>query len=306
MNGIKKRKWKTAPSRIAFNIFNYTLLTVFALMCLYPFWYILIYSLSDPQQAAGGVTVWFKGFSLYNFNKVMQLKGIGSSVLVSVARTVIGTGLSVFSCSFMGYLFSKREMPLRKFFYRMMVITMYVGGGLIPTYLTISAYRLPNTFWVYILPGVVSAYNVILVKTYVEQLPPSLEESAALDGAGCFTIFCRIIFPLSKSIVATIATFTAVGQWNAYMDNYLYVSDAKLNTLQYLLYKFLNSTQELAKLLQQGDANAMQQMGQASQTLTPMGVRMTITIITIIPIFCVYPFMQKYFAKGLMMGAVKA
>lgn len=296
---------KTSTPRVVFNIFNYMVFGIFALICLYPFWYILIYSLSDPTQANAGVTFWFRGFTLTNFEKVIQLKGIGSSILISVARTVLGTALSVFACSFMGYLFSKQEMPMRRLLYRLMVITMYVSGGLIPTYLAISAYGLPNTFWVYILPGIVSAYNVILVKTSVEQLPPSLEESAVLDGAGYFTVFRKLIFPLCMPIVATIATFTAVGQWNAYMDNYLYVSDSSLNTLQYLLYKFLNSTQELAKMLQQGDANAMQQMGTASQTITPMGVRMTITVITVVPIFCVYPFMQKYFAKGIMIGAVK-
>lgn len=296
---------RDAPSRVAFNIVNYFVLTVFALFCLFPFWYILVYSLSDPAQAGGGVTFWFRGFSLVNFQQVVQLKGIGRSIYISAARTVIGTAVSVFACSFMGYLFSKDEMPMRKLMYRLLVVTMYVSGGLIPSYLTISAYKLPNTFWVYILPGVVSAYNVILVKTFVEQLPASLEESARLDGAGYFTVYSRIIFPLSKPIVATIATFTAVGQWNSYMDNYLYVSDDRLNTLQYLLYKFLNSTDELRKLLQQGSSNAMQQMQNQPQLLTPMGVRMTITIVTVLPIFCVYPFMQKYFTKGIMLGAVK-
>lgn len=296
---------KMSVSRLVFNIFNYTLLGLFALICFYPFWYVLVYSLSDPALASSGVTFFFKGFSVFNYQKVLQLNGIGQSLFISTARTLLGTVASVFACSFMGYLFSKREMPMRKFLYRMLVITMYVSGGMIPAYITITAYRLPNTFWVYVLPGVVSAYNVILVKTFVEQLPASLEESAVLDGAGYFTVYSRIVFPLCRPIIATIAIFTAVGQWNAYMDNYLYVSNPKLNTLQYVLYKFLNSTQELAKLLQQGDASAMHQVQSASQTVTPMGVRMTITVITVIPIFCVYPFMQKYFAKGIMLGAVK-
>ena len=296
---------KISPSRMAFHVVNTIFLGLLALICLYPFWYILIYSLSDATRAQAGVTFWFKGFSLNNFKKVLELNGIGSALFISVARTLSGTLLSVFACTFMGYLFSKDELPGRKFLYRALVITMYVSGGLIPTYLTISAYKLVNTFWVYILQGVVSAYNVILVKTFVEQLPASLEESAVLDGAGAFTVYRYIILPLSKPIVATIATFTAVGQWNSYMDNYLYVSKTSLNTLQYLLYKFLNSTQELTKMLQQGDTSAIHQMGSASQLLTPMGVRMTITVITVIPIFMVYPFMQKYFSKGIMLGAVK-
>jgi len=297
---------KDSASRTVFNIFNYFVLGIFGLICFYPFWYLIIYSFSKPELANSGISFWFKGFSLYNFEQVLKLKGIGRSVLISVARTVGGTLLTVFACSFMGYLFSKPEMPFRKFLYRMLIITMYVGGGLIPYYLTISAYRLTNTFWVYIIPGMVSAYNVILVKTFVEQLPPSLEESAVLDGAGYFTVYSRIILPLSTPIIATIATFGAVGQWNSYMDNHLFVTDSRWNTLQYLLYKFLNSTQELTTLLQKGNTAAYQQQMKEASQLTPMGVRMTITVITIIPIFCVYPFMQKYFAKGILIGAVKA
>jgi putative aldouronate transport system permease protein len=297
---------KTSPARMAFLVVNTIVLGLITLLCFYPFWYILVYSLSDATKAQAGVTFWFKGFSLNNFVKVMELKGIGSAVFVSVARTLLGTLLTVFACTFMGYLFTKEEMPARKFIYRALIITMYVGGGLIPTYLTISAYKLVNTFWVYVVPSVVSAYNVILVKTFVEQLPASLEESAVLDGAGAFTVYRWIILPLSKPIVATIATFTAVGHWNSYMDNYLYVSKSSLNTLQYLLYKFLNSTQELTKMLQQGDTSAIHQMEAVTrEILTPMGVRMTITVITILPIFLVYPFMQKYFSKGIMIGAVK-
>ena len=205
---------KTSPSRKAFLVVNTIVLGLITLLCFYPFWYILVYSLSDATKAQAGVTFWFKGFSLNNFVKVMELKGIGSAVFVSVARTLLGTLLTVFACTFMGYLFTKEELPARKFIYRALIVTMYVGGGLIPTYLTISAYKLVNTFWVYVVPSVVSAYNVILVKTFVEQLPASLEESAVLDGAGAFTVYRCIILPLSKPIVATIATFTAVGHWN--------------------------------------------------------------------------------------------
>ena len=294
---------KAGPGRILFNIFNYSMLFLFAVICFYPFWYIIIYSFSDPQLAAQGLSFLPKGFTFENFVQVMQLKGIVNSLFISVARTIIGTALCIFACSFMGYLFSKKEMPMRKFFYRMLIITMYVSGGLIPGYLTISLYGLPNTFWVYIIPGIVSAYNVILVKTFVEQLPASLEESAILDGAGYMTVFVRIIAPLCKPIIATITIFSAVGHWNSWMDNYLYVSDANLHTLQYMLQKFLDSAAELSQLLRENSSAAL--ASGSENLLTPMSVRMSITTLVVLPIFCVYPFMQKYFTKGIMIGAVK-
>lgn len=298
-------KLKKSMSRKIFNVFNYGFLGLLAFICLYPFWYILMYSISDPLQASTGVTVWLKDFTLFNYEKVFHLQGIYSAFLVSVARTVIGTFCTVLACSFLGYLFSKREMPARVFLYRMLIITMYISGGLIPHYLTINAYGLDNTFWVYIVPGIVSAYNVILVKTFVEQLPDSLEESAKIEGAGYLTIFTRIILPLSGPIVATIAIFSAVGHWNNWMDNYLFVNKENLQTLQYTLYKFLQESTELAKRLEVGDPSVLNEMAEQGPILTPKSVRMTITFITILPIFLLYPFMQKYFTKGIMIGAVK-
>lgn len=296
---------KISKSRVVFNVLNYSILGLFALMCLYPFWYILIYALSDPMEASKGIYFFIKKFTLSNFSKVFQLSGIYGAILVSVIRTIVGTAGTVLVSAFLGYLFSKREMFARTFFYRMVIITMYIGGGLIPVYLTYNAYGLADRFLVYILPSLVSAYNIILVKTYVEQLPDALQESAMIEGAGYFTVFRTIILPLCGPILATIAIFSAVGQWNAWMDNYLYVSKESLQTLQYTLYKFLSESTELAKRLEMGDKSAMNVLANEEGQLTPKTVRMTITFITILPIFCVYPFMQKYFTKGIMMGAVK-
>jgi ABC-type glycerol-3-phosphate transport system permease component len=202
---------------------------------------------------------------------------------------------------FLGYLFTKEKMPFRKFLYRALMITMYVSGGLVPGYLVIRYYGLLNNFWVYIFPGMVSAYYIILVKTFVEQLPSSVEESAMLDGAGTLTIFFRIIIPMSMPIVATIAVFSCVGHWNSWFDNHIYTfRSTNLTTLQYMLYTYLNQVERLVKQMNELGRD----MG-LDKMITPKGVRMTITMVTVTPVLFIYPFLQKYFIKGIMLGAVK-
>jgi len=182
---------------------------------------------------------------------------------------------------------------------------MYVSGGMIPWYITMKTYGLFNNFFVYIIPGIISVFNMILVKTFVESLPSSLEESAQLDGAGFFTIFVRIIMPLVKPIIATIAVYTAVGLWNSWVDNYILVNDKKLITLQLILYEYLNKAQDLANQMK----NTVNVTGVSSASsafaVTVDSVRMTMIVITVVPIMLVYPFAQKYFTKGIMLGAVK-
>ncbi|MDI9521500.1 MAG: carbohydrate ABC transporter permease [Bacillota bacterium] len=295
---------RKTPGTVAANVVIYFLLGFFALLCLYPFWYLVIFTFSDPGEALKGVSFWFRGFSFYNVEQVLRLQGIDRALLNSVLRTVLGTGITVFCCTFLGYLFSKQEMPGRRFFYRAVIITMYVSGGLIPTYLIYRSYGLTNNFLVYILPGAVSAYNMILVKTFVEQLPPALEEAAMIDGASYLRVFFQVIIPLSIPIIATIAIFSAVGQWNSWFDNHIYNTNSPpLMTLQYQLYKFLNEAQRLAALLKEGNIKDVE--AAVTQQLTPKGVRVTTTLFAAVPIFLVYPFMQRYFIKGIMVGAVK-
>ena len=203
---------------------------------------------------------------------------------------------------FLGYLFSKEEMPMRKLLYRTLIITMYVSGGLIPTFLVYKAYGLMNNFWVYILPTLVSAYYVILIKTFIEQMPPSIEESAMIDGAGTGIIFLKIVLPLSLPIAATIAIYASVAQWNSWFDNNIYtVSNKNLTTLQYLMYTYLNRSEQLVEEMRKGDMNELN----ADSFITPRGMRMTITMITITPVLCIYPFLQRFLIKGIMIGAVK-
>lgn len=303
---IKKQTIKTSSSRKVFQVFNYILLLAITLICIYPFWYIVIYSFSEGSLADVNPPVLLpRGFSLANYRDIFALNGFFHSLLISILRTMTGTVLSVLTCSFLGYMFTKEEMPGRKIVYRFLILTMYINGGMISTYIVMKSYGLLNNFWVYILPMLISAYNIVLIKTYMEQLPQSLEESAKLDGAGYITVFAKIILPLSKPIIATIAVFVAVGHWNSWFDNHIYTrGNENLMTLQYLLYNYLNEAQRLAEQIKNASAN-MAGISDMMSSISPKGVRMTITVLASLPIFLVYPFMQKYFVKGIMVGAVK-
>lgn len=285
-------------SRKIFNVFNILFFLVIITLCLYPLWYIFIQSLSSGPLAVNAVA-WPINFTLKNYADVFKSGDVPHAFLISVLRTSIGTACTLLACMLLGYLFSKEDMPLRKVMYRILIITMYVSGGLIPTYLVYKAYRLTNSFLVYILPAVVDAYYVILIKTYVEQLPISVEESAMIDGAGTMCIFLKIILPMSLPIVATIAIYASVGQWNSWFDNHIYaISNKKILTLQYMLYRYLQEAESIVRELKERDPSA-------AVPITPRGVRMTVTMITVVPVLCIYPFFQRYLIKGLMIGAVK-
>ena len=285
-------------SRKIFNVFNILFFLVIITLCLYPLWYIFIQSLSSGPLAVNAVA-WPINFTLKNYADVFKSGDVPHAFLISVLRTSIGTACTLLACMLLGYLFSKEDMPLRKVMYRILIITMYVSGGLIPTYLVYKAYRLTNSFLVYILPAVVDAYYVILIKTYVEQLPISVEESAMIDGAGTMCIFLKIILPMSLPIVATIAIYASVGQWNSWFDNHIYaISNKKILTLQYMLYRYLQEAESIVRELKERDPGA-------AVPITPRGVRMTVTMITVVPVLCIYPVFQRYLIKGLMIGAVK-
>ena len=292
-------KNRSAASK-AMSVVLYVILTIFALLCIYPFYYIIIYSISDANQAASGLFLLPKGFSLETYKGLFLLNDIPQALLISVSRSILGAIIAIVGSSFFAYLVTNQKMIGRRFVYRFVVLTMYLNAGLIPWYMTMKAYGLQNNFLLYILPGLVTAYYVILIKTYIESLPRELEESALIDGAGIFTRYLRIVMPLSKPIIATIAVYAVVGQWNAWTDNYFLISDARLQTLQMILYNYLNQ----ANRFQQMSSSAMDASAAASM-ITPTSVKMCVTVVVVIPIMCVYPFLQRYFVKGIMMGAVK-
>ncbi len=301
MHGKSRNAIRTSPSRYIFLACNTLFFTLMVLLCFYPMWYVFIQSLSESAMAVKAVVLPVH-FTFNNYVKLMQMPEIFHAFLISVLRTVLGTLGTVLCCMFAGYLFTKERIPFRKLIYRLLVVTMYVSGGLIPTYLVIKEYGLINNFLVYIVPSLIGAYNVILIKTFIEQLPRELEESARIDGASTGTVFFRIIVPLSMPIAATIAIYASNSQWNSFIDNQLYTSaNGNLTTLQLLLYNYLNQSERLiAQLEKEGATSSMME-----QMLTPRGIKMTVTMISVIPIMCVYPFMQRFLVKGIMIGAVK-
>ena len=295
--GMKKKK---STGDVIADFLIYLVCLIFIILCIYPFYYIMIYSISDPNQAAAGLVLLPKGFSLETFRGIFRLNDIPSAFMVSVLRSIIGTVFTIAGSSFFAYLVTNQNMFGRKFVYRFVILTMYINAGLIPWYMTMKLYRLQNNFLLYVVPGIVTAYYVILIKTYMEQLPKELEESAKIDGAGIFTIFAKIIFPLSKPIIATIAVYAIVGHWNSWTDNYFLVTDARLQTLQMVLYNYLNQ----ANRFQNMSSSALDSSAAVSM-ITPTSIKMCITVIVVIPLMSVYPFLQRYFVKGIMMGAVK-
>ena len=216
---------------------------------------------------------------------------------------MFGTSLMVAASAFIGYLVTQQEMWGRKVWYRFIVITMYFNAGLIPWFLNMQMLGLTNTYWAYIIPGIVAPYNIILVKAYIESIPKELEESAKIDGASHIRIFAQIIWPLSKPILATIAIFGAVGNWNSFTDSLILMSSKpELYTLQHRLYIYLNQASNLSALMQSGGSVSDSAVKSA---LSGKVIKYTISMVTVIPILVVYPFMQRYFEKGIMLGAVK-
>ena len=298
-------KIKTSKGDRTFQVINILIFAIFAIICAYPFYYLIINSISaNDLSASGKVNFLPHGFQLENYVKVFQLNGLGTAAMVSLGRTVIGTICTVLASVYLGFMFTQQRMWHRKLWYRFMVITMYFNAGLIPMYMTMKTLHLTNSFWVYIIPAIVQPFNIIMAKTYVESIPPALQEAAEIDGAGTMTVFAKVILPTCKPIMATIAIWSAVGQWNSFQDTLIYITDQKLYSLQYLLYTYLNQASSLATMVQKSGGNVSAVANLATQQ-TPTSIRMTISVIVVLPILFVYPIFQKSFVKGIMIGSVK-
>ena len=286
----------TREDRI-YNITAIIFFVILTLICIYPFYYLMICTISDQKMVdLNQIVLLPHGINFQNYVEIFHVQNLANSFFISVARTVCTTALSLVCTSYMAYFFTKQNMWGHKFWYRFTVITMYFSAGMIPEYLNNRMLGLNNTFWVYVIPAAISVYNMVLVKTNIEAMSPELEESAYLDGAGYLTRFFKIVLPLQTPILATISLFTAVNQWNDFFTTKLYITNTKLYTLQFLLCELLNQVTAAAEQI---DAAA------TVSTITPTGIRLTLTAIVVIPIICVYPFVQRFYVKGLMVGAVK-
>ncbi len=298
------KKTYLKPEDVIFNFFNYLFFFLFTFICIFPFYYLFINTISDNEMVRKGIINFYpRGLHLKNYLALRSIKDLGRAFMVTLGRTIIGTSLMVMASGFVGYLMTKREMWARKFWYRFLIITMYFNAGIIPWFMTMQMLGLTNNYLAYIIPSIVAPYNIILVKTYIEGIPGELEESASIDGASYWVIFTKIIWPLSKPILATIAIFGAVGNWNSLQDSLILMqAEPKLFTLQHILYNYLNKTSNLGALMNSG--TQMTDAMRASLYNTKV-IKYTISMVTAIPILVVYPFMQKYFEKGIMLGAVK-
>jgi multiple sugar transport system permease protein/putative aldouronate transport system permease protein len=298
-------KYRIRISDIIFNIVNYSFFLVFALTCIFPFYYLFINTISDNNLVRiGAITLIPKGIHLKNYLSLATVNDLGQAFKISTLRTIIGTILMVGSSGLVGFLVTKKEMWGRSIWYRFMIITMYFNAGLIPWYLNMSMLGLTDNFLGYIIPGIVAPYNIILVKTYIESIPAELEESAYIDGATYMTVFRKIVWPLSKPILATIAIFGAVGNWNSFQDSLIIMqNNSSLHTLQHRLWTWLNEANNLGALMQSGSSQLS--ASQQAALLDSKTIKYTVSMITVLPIMFVYPFMQRYFEKGIMLGAVK-
>ena len=297
-NTRRKHKKISGPD-LAFRICNGIFMLLFVIITLYPVLNTLAISLNDGTDALrGGIHLVPRVFTWKNYQTVLEKDNLIAGAIVTVARTIIGTLLALVTNAILAFIVSRKNFMFAKPLSLFWVITMYVNGGLIPTFLLFKSLGLTNSFAVYVVPGMLSAFNMLVIRTYMRGIPDSLEESAQLDGAGYTTIFLKIISPLCKPVYATVALFVAVGQWNSWFDAMLYNRmRSDLTTLQYELMKLLSSVTN-----QSASAESMKN---STGTVTPTSVRAAATIITMLPIICIYPFLQRYFVTGLTLGGVK-
>lgn len=293
-----KRRKSSFGDKI-FTVCNVLFMIAFVVITLYPVLNTLAISLNDGTDALrGGIYLFPRKFTMKNYMTVLEKDNLVTGAYITVARTVAGTVFSLVTNAILAYIVSRKRFLFKQQLSLFWVVTMYVNGGMIPTFLLFKGLHLTNSFWVYVIPGMISAFNMLVIRTYMNGIPDSLEESAQLDGAGYMTIFWKIISPLCKPVYATVALFVAVGQWNSWFDAMLYNRmSSEYTTLQYELMKLLSS------VTNQG--NSAEAMKNAAGTVTPTSVRAAATILTMLPIVCLYPFLQRYFVTGLTIGGVK-
>ncbi|MBU5349042.1 carbohydrate ABC transporter permease [Paenibacillus lautus] len=298
-----KTAFKPKLSDRVFDIVNFTFMALVMIVTLYPFLNVLAISLNDSVDTVrGGIYIWPREFTLENYIQIFKYDGLITGAKNTILRTLAGTFLGLLSGTMLGYVLSRVDFQGRKFMSVFLAMTMYFSGGMIPVFILIRDLDMMNSFLVYIIPGMVSAFNVFVIRSFIDSLPYSLQESAKLDGANDFTIYYKIILPLCKPVLATIALFLAVGQWNSWLDTYLYNGNAPhLTTLQFELMKVLQSTQGQTSGMMSG-----QNMADIVKQVSPESIKMAITIVVTVPILLVYPFLQRYFVKGMTLGAVKS
>jgi len=281
-----------------FDIGNYLFMLFMLLLMVLPFIYIISYSLSSPNMLKGGLVLFPAGFTFDSYTKALGDSAVLKGTLISVARALIGPAVMLFFTSMGAYVLTRSDLGGVKFFRKYFVFTLYISSGIIPMYLLMGYLQLKGTFLIYVLPSAVSVFSMVLIKTYIEGLPNELEEAAVVDGANDFRLFFQVIFPICTPVFAAVVLFECVNQWNAFIDTQIYnTMSPNLYTLQYVLYNTLNQINSLEQLRDPGQRQL--------NAITPQTFKMAITVITVLPIACVYPFLQRNFIKGLLVGSIK-
>lgn len=294
-------KIKRTRTDLIFDIFNCILMTFILFITLYPFWYIIAVSFNEGTDAArGGIYFWPRIFSLDNYKAVFQNATLSDAFIVTIAKTILGTFVHVLFTGIIAFALSHKELLFRKFYMIAGTITMFFGGGLIPYYLLIRDLHLRNTFWMYIIPAMFSFWDMVIMMTFFRELPKELTESAKIDGAGDLKIFWSVVLPLSAPILATMALFNGVGQWNDFFTGVIYIDNQKLLPIQTVLYKIVAENTASTMLMQVNLPDKI-----AQRKITSESIKLATMVVTTVPIICVYPFLQKYFVKGILIGSVK-
>lgn len=275
------------------------LLFLMAIICIYPFWYVVMYSISNSSAAlSGGLFLWPKQIDFTGYKLVLQQKQIYIAYWNTIARTAVGTALSLFLTATLAYPLSLPRLRGRGFICLAVFFTMLFNGGLIPTYLVINDLHMIDTFWALVVPGAVSAYNLFIMRNYFQSIPASLEESARIDGANPLTILFRIILPLSGPTLAAVGMFYGVGAWNSYLDGIIYINSSSLQILQVYLRNLLASAGSSAVL------SGVSTVGEGGK-VNDATLQMVTISVSVIPILLVYPYLQKFYIKGVIVGSVK-
>ena len=297
-------KRKTGPGlnrSTAFDWINYTVMVLLAFIMVYPLWYCVAGSLNEGMDyLRGGVFLWPRKWTLANYKAVFLDSAILNAFWVTIWKCLVGTVTSVLCTAMVAYAITRPKLRLKKLYIPFIMLTMFFSGGLIPYFILIVDLGLYDSFWVYVIPTMFSAYNMIIIQSFMRELPSELIESAKLDGASEYRIFFQMILPLSKPVLATIALFTVVTHWNSYFDSMMYTSSQELQTIQLFLKKVITDPSVSRGL---GSAATIAIPDQAA-TLTPQVVKLATMVVTALPV-CIYPFLQRYFVKGVTVGAVK-
>lgn len=303
---IGKRKMRKGPAEKAFIVANTTFLTLLCLLTIYPIFYIVVYSLNEGMDSLkGGLFLWPREFTWFNYEYVLGNGIVQRAYLTTIARTILGTALGLVVTGIAAYGYSFRNLPYRKFLMGVALVPMLFNGGLIPYYIQLNRLHLVDTFWVFVIPGAFNIWNMFVMMKFFMGIPESLRESALIDGAGEVSIFLKIIIPLSKPVIAAIGLFVAVSHWNDWYSGAFYINSNKLMPLQTYLQK-LFSSDSLSMLAGNNQIVAEAAIRQSqTSNMTIMSVKMAAVMVGTLPILCVYPFLQKHFVKGMLVGSVK-